>query len=85
MTPVLQKKLKGQRGNSCVSASQITVLRMTPISSISHSTTSPFLRKTGGFRNTPTPEGVPVRKTSPGHSVTNCETQATSCSVLKII
>lgn len=29
------------------------------------------LRKTGGFLNTPTPGGVPVRKMSPGDSVTN--------------
>lgn len=28
-------------------------------------------RKTGGFLNTPTPGGVPVRNTSPGYSVTN--------------
>lgn len=28
-------------------------------------------RKTGGFRNTPTPGGVPVRNTSPGYSVRN--------------
>uniref|UniRef100_A0A0E9PEZ4 Uncharacterized protein n=1 Tax=Anguilla anguilla TaxID=7936 RepID=A0A0E9PEZ4_ANGAN len=65
MTPVLQKKLKGQRGNSCVSASQITVLRMTPISSISHSTTSPFLRKTGGFRNTPPRKESPLGRRRP--------------------
>lgn len=29
------------------------------------------LRKTGGFLNTPTPGGVPVRNTSPGVNVTN--------------
>lgn len=28
-------------------------------------------RKTGGFLNTPTPGGVPVRNTSPGVNVTN--------------
>lgn len=36
-------------------------------------------RKMGGFRNTPTPGGVPVRNTSPGHRVTNlCSRQTDS-------
>lgn len=35
------------------------------------------LRNTGGFLNTPTPGGVPVRKTSPGVKVTNLAEQKT--------
>lgn len=44
-------------------------LSSTPIFSISTSTTSPDLRKTGGVRLKPTPGGVPVRITSPGSRV----------------
>uniref|UniRef100_A0A480GU82 Fumarylacetoacetate hydrolase domain-containing protein 2B n=1 Tax=Sus scrofa TaxID=9823 RepID=A0A480GU82_PIG len=58
---------------------------MTPSSSVSHWTSSPFLRKRGGFLNTPTPAGVPVRMMSPGQTVTNRETQAISSSVLNTI
>lgn len=36
-----------------------------PMPSISHRSRSPGLRKTGGFRKTPTPAGVPVRMRSP--------------------
>ena len=41
-------------------------------------------RNSGGFLNTPTPGGVPVRITSPGRSVKNCVSQAIKSSVLNI-
>lgn len=38
------------------------------------------LRKTGGFRKTPTPAGVPVSRMSPGTSVTNLGAQEVSAA-----
>ena len=37
-------------------------------------TTSPALRKRGGFMPMPTPGGVPVVITSPGSRIMKCET-----------
>src|SRR5439155_21081126 len=44
-----------------------------PMRSISTTTSSPSASQTGGFRNAPTPLGVPVAMTSPGSSVNACE------------
>jgi hypothetical protein len=58
--------------------SAITGFNNTPSPSTSTSTTSPGLRKTGGFRAKPTPGGVPVAMTSPGSSVTVWERNDTT-------
>jgi len=51
----------------------VTLLRSTPMPSISISTTSPFFMKIGGLRAKPTPCGVPVGMRSPGSSVVKPE------------
>src|SRR5205807_2884629 len=48
--------------------------RCSPRPSMPSVTTSPTLRKVGGFMPRPTPGGVPVVTMSPGSSVMNCET-----------
>ncbi len=53
--------------------SSTTGLASSPTPEISTSTTSPALRKSGGVRRTPTPEGVPVTSTSPGASSVKVE------------
>src|SRR5690606_539156 len=50
-------------------AVQITGLIRLPIPSRSIRTVSPLFKNTGGSRNTPTPDGVPVEIKSPGSSV----------------
>src|SRR5262245_5973742 len=50
-----------------------TLLRIEPIFSTSHTHSSPSLRNTGGLREKPTPNGVPVGIRSPGSSVVPCE------------
>jgi len=45
-------------GDARFAGPQATGLRSTPIRSISHSTTSPALRNSGGVRAKPTPLGV---------------------------
>src|SRR2546426_3322716 len=56
----------------------LIVFRSTPMPSISISTTSPTLRYSGGVRAKPTPAGVPVMITSPGHSSQPAEISAMS-------
>jgi len=50
-----------------------TRLRIEPTFSTSHTHSSPSLRKTGGLREKPTPNGVPVGMRSPGRSVVPSE------------
>src|SRR5207302_8819001 len=49
--------------------SSATLLRSTPISGTSTSTTSPRLSQRGGVKRAPAPVGVPVAIMSPGLSV----------------
>lgn len=42
-------------------------------------------RKMGGFLNTPTPGGVPVRNTSPGYRVTNLPSRQMNKAVQKTL
>ena len=57
----------------------------TPSPSISTSATSPAFIKTGGLRNTPTPEGVPVAIMSPGSNVIASEINEINSGTRKII
>lgn len=56
-----------------LSPDQRTLFLMRPRPSISVSRTSPRCKYSGGLRVYPTPAGVPVRITSPGNRVINCE------------
>src|SRR5437660_21421 len=47
-------------------------LRRIPTCSISTSTVSPLFIQTGGLRAWPTPDGVPVKMTSPGSRLMPC-------------
>ncbi len=74
------------RGDGPASRSDSTTgLRSTPMPSISHSTTSPSLSERLGSMNSPQPHGVPVRITSPGSSVNECEQKLISSATPKII
>lgn len=55
--------------NDFYGESAITLFEIFPMDSISLSIKSPTARNSAGFRCIPTPDGVPVKITSPGFSV----------------
>src|SRR6202040_1249447 len=68
-----QVLVRRRRARVRLRAHQAMVLRSAPTPVTSTVTTSPDLRNSGGVRRAPTPDGVPVRITSPGRSSGNSE------------
>ena len=76
--PVKQTELASRANRGDRDYGRTTGFRKVPSPPIEISTTSPSWSQRGGVRAAPTPEGVPVRITSPASSVSPCEIQLMS-------